>query len=63
MAKSNAATRKSQTHFEQVPIEIVKKIAEQDAPKDKKVGTARVGVEPTSRKKAKPQNAPGTFNR
>jgi hypothetical protein len=45
MAKPNAATRKSQTHFEQVPIEIVKKIAEPEV-KEKKVGTAR-----TSKKK------------
>ena len=51
MAKSNDATRKSQTHFEQVPIEVVKKIAEQDVSKDKKGGAAGVGVEPTSRKK------------
>jgi hypothetical protein len=51
MAKSNAATRKSQTHFEQVPIEVVKTIAEQDAPKDTKAGTARVGVHPAPRKK------------
>jgi hypothetical protein len=50
MAKSNDVTRKSHTHFEQVPIEVVKKIAEQDVPKDKKVANAR-GVEPTSRKK------------
>ena len=28
--ESNGARRKSQTHFEQVPIEVVKKIAEQD---------------------------------
>jgi hypothetical protein len=51
MTKPNEATRKPQTHFEQVPIEVVKKIAEPDAPKDKKVGTAHTGVEPTSRKK------------
>jgi hypothetical protein len=51
MAKSNDATRKSQTHFEQVPIEVVKKIAEQDVSKDKKAGTARIGAEPTARKK------------
>jgi len=57
MAKSTAATRKSQTHFEQVPIEIVKKIVEPDAPRDKRVGTARAGVGPTSRKKT------GTSNR
>jgi hypothetical protein len=51
MAKSKVSTRKSHTHFEQVPIEIVKKIAEQDAPRNAKAGTARAGVEPTSRKK------------
>ena len=51
MAKSNDAARKSQTHFEQVPIEIVKKIAELDMSKDKKAGTTRVGAEPISRKK------------
>ena len=51
MAKSNDATRKSQTHFEQVPIEVVKKIADEDLSKDKKAGTVRVGAEPTSRKK------------
>lgn len=54
MAKSNDATRKSPTHFEQVPIEVVKKIAEQDVSKDKGTGTAgkaRAGAEPISRKK------------
>jgi hypothetical protein len=51
MAKSNTASRKSRTHFEQVPIEVVKKIAAQDVPKDKKVETTRVSVELTSRKK------------
>jgi len=51
MAKWNDATRKSQTHFEQVPIEFVKKIADQDVSKDKKAGTVRVSAEPTSRKK------------
>jgi hypothetical protein len=51
MAKSNDGSRKSQTHFEQVPIEVVKKIADQDVSKDKKAGTVRVGAESTSRKK------------
>ena len=51
MAKSNDATRKSQTHFEQVPIEVVKKIADQDVSKDKKAGTVRVRAEPTSGRK------------
>jgi hypothetical protein len=51
MTKSDEATRKSQTHFEQVPIEVVKKIAGQDVSKDKKAGTVRPSAEPTSRKK------------
>ena len=51
MAQSNDATRKSQTHFEQVPIEVVKKIAEADVARDKKPGTARVGAAPTAKKK------------
>jgi len=50
MAKSSGATRKSQTHFEQVPIEIVKKIADQGVPKDNKAETVR-GPTPVSRKK------------
>jgi hypothetical protein len=58
MAKSKDATRESETHFEQVPIDVVKKIAEQDVSRDKKTGVARVGAEPTSRKKAEPQSAP-----
>ena len=51
MSKSNDATRKPQTYFEQVPIDVVKKITEQDVVKDKKAGAARVGAESTSRKK------------
>jgi hypothetical protein len=51
MPKSNSASRKSQTHYEQVPIEVVKKIAEPDASKGKRAGTARAGVAPSSRKK------------
>ena len=51
MAKPNDATRKPQTHFEQVSVDVVKKIAEQDVSKNKKAGTARAGVESASRKK------------
>lgn len=51
MAKSNDGTRKSQTHFEQVPIEVVKKVAGQDVSEGKKTGTLRTGAEPTARKK------------
>jgi len=50
MAKSNDAKPKSQTHFEQVPLEVVKKIADQDVSKDKKPGPVRAGAEATSRK-------------
>ncbi len=50
MAKSNDSARKSKTHFEQVPVEVAKKIAEQDAPRGKKSRTARTGG-PASRKK------------
>ena len=51
MAKSNGGARKSKTHFEQVPLEVVKKIADQRVSKDNKAGTARVRAEPTARKK------------
>jgi hypothetical protein len=51
MAKSNGATPKPRTHFEQVPIEVVKKVADPDLPKGKKAGTVRVGAKPTSGKK------------
>jgi len=50
MPKSNTAPRKSRTHFEQVPIEVVKKVAEPDVSKDKKAGPAHVAVKSPSRK-------------
>jgi hypothetical protein len=43
MTKTNDAARKRPTHFEQVPIEVVKKIAEEDVPKNK----SKASVEPT----------------
>jgi hypothetical protein len=51
MAKSTETTRKSQTHFEQVPIEVVKRVAQQYVSKDKRSGTARVRAEPDRTKK------------
>jgi hypothetical protein len=57
MTKTNHATRKSQTYFEQIPIDVVKKIAEEDVSKDKKAGTDNVNAGPTSRK-SKPQSVP-----
>ena len=52
MAKSNHASGKPGTHFEQVPIDVAKKVAEQDVVKTKTAGTRRVGVGPTSGKKS-----------
>jgi hypothetical protein len=40
----------SRTHFEQIPLEVVKRIAEADVSKDEKAGTDNVIVEPVSRK-------------
>lgn len=51
MTKSNAPTRKSKTHFEQVPVDVAKKFAEQDVPRNKESGAARPGVESPPRKK------------
>jgi hypothetical protein len=51
MPKSNGASPKPQTHFEQIPVEVVKKVAAPDLPSGKKAGKARVGAKPTSRKK------------
>jgi hypothetical protein len=52
MAKSKNASRESQTHFEQVPVEVVKKIAESDVSKGQKAGTAQVASKRTSGKKS-----------
>ncbi len=42
-------TKKAKTYFEQVPLEIVKKIAEEDTPDDETNGTD-VTFEPPARK-------------
>jgi hypothetical protein len=39
--KKNAAARKSSTHFEQIPLDIVKKIAEVDSSKKARAGTGK----------------------
>jgi hypothetical protein len=48
MVKSNNAPRKRDTHFEQVPIDVAKKVAEQDVAKNKtgRTGRAAVGLNP-----------------
>jgi hypothetical protein len=53
MTKTNDATRKRPTHFEQIPLEVVKKIAEEDVRNDKN----NAGVQPTATKR-KTQSAP-----
>ena len=40
MTKTRDAARKPQTHFEQIPLEVVKKITEKDVSKEReKAGT------------------------
>ena len=62
MGKTNDARRKSQTHFERVPVQTVKKIVERDVSKEKRAGIDKMGVEPTSlKKRGKPLSGPGTL--
>ena len=49
MHKTDEAARKPQTHFEQVPLEVVKKIAKEDVSEDKKAGTGTRPVKPAAR--------------
>ncbi len=48
MTKANNAARKRPTHFEQIPLEVVKKVAKEDVPNDKKAGIENGSSEPTS---------------
>jgi hypothetical protein len=48
--KKNRSPRKSETHFEQVPVEVVKKIAGGDDGSRERAGTDNVIVERASRK-------------
>jgi hypothetical protein len=54
--RSNAM-RKSRTHFEQIPLDVVKKIAGADVSTDEKAGTDNGIVKPVSRK-SEPNRAP-----
>jgi hypothetical protein len=49
--------RKSRTHFEQIPLDVVKKIADPDASTDEEAATESGIVEPVSRKR-EPNRAP-----
>jgi hypothetical protein len=51
MMKTKDAERKSKTHFEQIPLEVVvKKITDGSASTAEHAGPANVTVEPSSRK-------------
>jgi len=53
MTKMSEATRKSRTHFEQIPVEVVKRIAEADAANDEQAGTDDVSIAPAPRKSSR----------
>jgi hypothetical protein len=50
MRKTNGAAGKVPTHFETVPIEVVKEIAVEDLPTDRKFGVAIEKVERPAKK-------------
>jgi len=50
MPKTNDATRKGPTTFEQVPLDVVKKIAEVDAPQNDHAATEAPGDAPAPAK-------------
>jgi len=50
MTKKSQAVRKLRTHFEQIPVEVVKKVAEAYVSKNEEAGTDDVIVESTSTK-------------
>ena len=54
MRKTNSATRKSRTHFEQVPIDVVKRVAEEDVSREENTATDKVIREPASGKSRPP---------
>jgi hypothetical protein len=51
MIKTSRAKRESQTHFEQVPLEVVKKVLGGEAVKTERAGTNNLVVETAPRKK------------
>ena len=60
MPKTNQATKKRPTNFEQVPLEVVKKIAAEDAPSDH-TATDEVGDVPATTTMAR--SVPGPKSR
>jgi hypothetical protein len=55
--KKNSVKRRAPTHFEQIPVEIVKKIAVEEPRLKKPIGPANVVAEPTA-KKTEPYSMP-----
>ena len=58
MPKTGGGARKSQTHFEQVPVEVVKAIAEIDDAEEGTPGTASDTVAWQPEKMVKPGRVP-----
>jgi hypothetical protein len=56
--KTSYAKRKSRTHFEQIAVEVVKKIADGDGSTKERAGAHNVMVERAS-KKTGPYSVPG----
>jgi hypothetical protein len=48
--KKTRAVKKSGTHFEQIPLEVVKKIADQEGSKTETAETGNLIIEPVSGK-------------
>jgi hypothetical protein len=53
--------KKPGTHFDQIPIEVVKKIADLDVPQKESGGKGNVIVEPASSKTEPYSMLPGSF--
>lgn len=58
MTKTNDATRKRPTHFEQIPLDVVKKIAQEDVPENNNTATDEASADPTYTKMTA-QSVPG----
>ena len=54
MAKTNGSAGKGPTHFETVPLEVVKVIAVEDLPTDQKFGVAPENVRPATKNRRMP---------
>jgi hypothetical protein len=50
MTKTNGAKRKRPTHFEQIPLEVVKKVAARDVPRNDNAARDEASTVPTPTK-------------